>query len=47
MYQKGKDKRHLGKVINDFHHQRCCKMLEDHQGTVLYGNAQAYEDKDL
>lgn len=47
MYKGGKDKESLGNVINDFHRDRLCKLLLDHGGTVLIGNANAHEDKNL
>ena len=46
-YQGGKDIRALGKVINDFHNERLCALLADHQGTVMYGNPNAHQDKNL
>ncbi len=47
MYKGGKDKESLGNVINDFHRDRICTLLADHGGTVLIGNANAHEDKNL
>jgi len=47
MYKGGKDKESLGNVINDFHKNRLCALLADHGGTVLIGNANAHEDKNL
>ena len=37
----------LGKVVNDFHINRLINMLKDHQGNVIIGNPNAYEDKVL
>ena len=46
--QKGfSDKKALGNVINQFHHDRLCKLMEDHQGAVVIGNPNSYEDKNL
>lgn len=47
LYQGGTQKDSLGKVINNFHHERCCKLLEEHGGTVIVGNANAFQDKNL
>ena len=41
------DKSALGNVINQFHHDRLCKLMADHQGAVVVGNANASEDKNL
>ena len=41
------DKKALGNVINQFHHDRLCKLMEDHQGAVVVGNPNAHEDKNL
>jgi acyl-CoA reductase-like NAD-dependent aldehyde dehydrogenase len=46
-YENGEKKNTLGKVINSFHHERCCKLLADHGGTVICGNANADQDKNL
>lgn len=37
----------MGKVINDFHLNRLCDLLKDHQGRVVVGNANAHDDKNL
>lgn len=42
-----KDKNVLGKVVNQFHTNRLCKLMADHQGTVVVGNASAHEDGNL
>ena len=34
-------------MINTFHQERCCKLLADHGGTVIEGNANADIDKNL
>ena len=47
MYAKGTKKATLGKVINKFHKDRCCKLLEDHGGTLIEGNGNANLDKNL
>lgn len=47
IHKDGKCKDLLGKAINDFHHERICALLKDHQGTVLIGNANAHIDKNL
>jgi hypothetical protein len=39
------DKDILGHSISGFHHERVCKLLADHQGTVLIGNGEAHIDK--
>lgn len=44
---QGKDTNFTGHVVNNFHCERLCKLLEDHQGTVIYGNEKAHEDKNL
>jgi len=46
IYSNG-SKATLGKVINNFHLERCCKLLADHGGTVIEGNANANQDKNL
>lgn len=35
------------KVINEFHYRRLCGLLEDHQGEVVIGNANAHKDLNL
>lgn len=42
-----KDKSVLGKVVNQFHTNRLCKLMADHKGTVVIGNAAAHEDGNL
>lgn len=42
-----KDRNCLGKVVNQFHTDRLCKLMADHQGTVVVGNGSANEDKNL
>ena len=37
----------MGKVVNQFHTDRLCKLLSDHKGTVVVGNARAFEDGNL
>lgn len=37
----------MGRVVNDFHKNRLCELLRDHQGNVVIGNPNAYEDKNL
>ena len=37
----------MGSIINDFHKNRVCDLLKDHQGTVVVGNANAHEDKNI
>ena len=37
----------MGRVVNNFHHNRLCNLLKDHQGTVVIGNAKAFEDDNL
>lgn len=44
---KDYDKDILGHSISGFHHERVCKLLADHQGTVLIGNANADKDCNL
>jgi aldehyde dehydrogenase (NAD+) len=46
-WDDGKNTQDLGKVLNDFHKERLCSMLEHHNGTVVIGNANAYKDKNL
>lgn len=46
-YDEGQNVDDMGKVINDFHYGRLCELLKDHQGTVVYGNGNAYHDKNL
>ena len=37
----------MGRVVNDFHKNRLCNLLKDHQGNVVIGNANAHEDGNL
>jgi aldehyde dehydrogenase (NAD+) len=46
-FDEGKNVDDMGRVINDFHHNRVCELLRDHQGTVIAGNANAHNDKNL
>jgi aldehyde dehydrogenase (NAD+) len=34
----------MGKVVNDFHHNRLCQLTKDHSGRVVIGNENAHED---
>jgi len=45
MYEN--DKKALGKVVNEFHTNRLCKLMADHKGTVVIGNPVAHEDGNL
>ena len=47
IYKKGTEQATLGKCINDFHHDRCCQLLAGHGGTMIVGNPNANEDKNL
>ncbi len=46
-HDNGQCKDLLGNAINDFHHERLCSLFKDHQGTVVIGNSNAHNDKDL
>lgn len=46
-FDDGRNVDDMGRVINDFHHSRLCELLRDHQGTVVVGNANAFNDKNL
>lgn len=37
----------MGKVVNEFHHNRLCALLENHGGNVVIGNENAHLDKNL
>jgi aldehyde dehydrogenase (NAD+) len=37
----------LGHSISQFHHKRVCKLLANHGGTVVIGNANAHKDNIL
>jgi aldehyde dehydrogenase (NAD+) len=37
----------MGVVVNNFHKSRIADLLRDHQGTIVVGNPNAYEDGDL
>ena len=45
MYEK--DHNCLGKVSSQFHTNRLCKLMADHKGSVIMGNATAHEDGNL
>ena len=47
MFDDGKNVGQMGKVINDFHHNRLCALLENHGGNVAIGNGNAHLDKNL
>lgn len=47
IYKNGTDRATLGKCINSFHLERCCNLLADHGGTLIEGNANASNDKNL
>ena len=34
----------MGRIVHDFHNQRICNLLKDHQGTVVIGNGNAGDD---
>ena len=42
-----KDKNFIGKVVNQFHTTRLCKLMADHKGTVVIGNPSSHEDGNL
>jgi len=42
-----KDHNALGKVQSQFHVNRLCKLMADHKGNVIVGNAAAHEDGNL
>jgi aldehyde dehydrogenase (NAD+) len=46
-YDGGKITDNLGRVVNNFHKERICELFKDHQGTVVYGNGNAHNDKNL
>lgn len=46
-YEGGKIKDNLGHVVNDAQVENLCKLMADHQGQVVYGNANAHIDKNL
>jgi len=37
----------MGRIINDFHLNRCCDLIRDHKSQIIVGNANAHEDKKL
>lgn len=45
--KEGSNHENNGKVINEFHQNRLCKLLSDHGGTVVIGNENAHQDKNL
>lgn len=47
IWQEGKNTADMGHMVNEFHTNRVCSLLKDHQGNVLIGNANAHEDKNL
>ncbi|CDW83562.1 aldehyde dehydrogenase [Stylonychia lemnae] len=47
MWEEGKNIKDMGKVINDFHHNRLCELLRNHGGNVSIGNSNAHEDRNL
>lgn len=46
-WKEGTNTADMGKVVNEFHHNRLCSLLKDHQGRVMIGNANAHEDGKL
>ena len=46
-HNDGATKDILGKIISDFHRDRLCDLMKDHGGTVVCGNANAHQDKNL
>lgn len=47
LWAEGANVRDMGKVINEFHHDRLCSLLKDHRGNVVIGNASAHDDGNL
>ena len=45
--QSGANVNDLGRIVNDFHLDRVCDLMKDHQGIVIHGNQAAYEDRNL
>jgi len=37
----------MGRIINDFHLDRCCDLVRDHKSQIIIGNANAHEDKKI
>ncbi len=46
-FDNGKNVSDMGHMITPTHKERICQLLKDHKGQVLFGNANAHEDKDL
>jgi len=41
------EKKEAGKIINNFHYKRICSMMDDHEGEVVFGNANMHNDLNL
>lgn len=37
----------MGRIVNEFHHNRLCELLREHRGNVVIGNPEAYNDKKI
>ena len=47
LWAAGTNVNDLGRIVNDFHMQRLCSLIKDHQGNVIMGNPKAHIDGNL
>ena len=47
LWAAGTNVNDLGRIVNDFHMQRLCSLIKDHQGNVIMGNPKAHTDGNL
>ena len=47
IWKNGQNISDMGRIVNDFHKDRCCSLLKDHKGTVVIGNANAGDDGNI
>ena len=46
-FNNGDTPKDSGKVINEFHYNRICDLLQDHGGEIVIGNKNTANDRDL
>jgi aldehyde dehydrogenase (NAD+) len=47
LWAAGTNVNDLGRIVNDFHMQRLCELMKDHEGNVIMGNPNAHTDSNL
>ena len=46
-WDEGKNLADMGRVVNEFHHNRLCDLLKDQKAAIIIGNSNAFEERTL